>query len=213
MPVSGSFFKYITLMQIGDTPAQIKSRSPLAVVREWTEMIKLEHTVFALPFALSGLILAAPELPSFSTVFFTILAFVGARSAAMTLNRLIDSRIDAANPRTKDRAIPAGRIKPGLALVFAVLSFGLMLFAASKLPPICLMLSPIAVFWQLLLFHKTLHLALSHSFGHCPGRSGAGWMGGRGWIHNRYCTLAIGSSCHNLGGRIRYHLRLSRLQF
>jgi 4-hydroxybenzoate polyprenyltransferase len=131
MPVQGSFFKYITLMHSQNTPAQIKSRSPLAVVREWTEMIKLEHTVFALPFALSGLILAS----------------VGARSAAMTLNRVIDAGIDSKNPRTKDRAIAAGRIKPAVALFFAVLSFGLMLFAASKLPLICLQLSPIAVVW------------------------------------------------------------------
>src|SRR3984885_16003245 len=134
-------------MQTGNTPAQIKSRSPLAVIGEWTEMIKLEHTVFALPFALSGLILASPQLPSLSTVFFTILAFIGARSAAMTLNRVIDAGIDRANPRTKDRAIPAGRIKPGLALLFAGASFALMLYSACKLPAICLQLSPIAVIW------------------------------------------------------------------
>jgi len=184
MPVSGSFFKYITLMQIGDTPAQIKARSPLTVVREWTEMIKLEHTVFALPFALSGLILAAPQLPGLSTVFFTILAFVGARSAAMTLNRLIDSRIDAANPRTSDRAIAAGRIKPGTALFFAILSFALMLFAASHLPPICLMLSPIAVFWLSFYsytkrFTWLCHIVLGIALG---GAALGGWVAAAGSI-------------------------------
>jgi len=184
MPVYGSFFKYITLMQIGDTPAQIKSSSPLTTVREWTEMIKLEHTVFALPFALSGLILAAPQLPSVSTVAFTILAFVGARSAAMTLNRLIDSRIDAANPRTSDRAIAAGRIKPSTALFFAILSFALMLFAASKLPPICLMLSPIAVFWLSFYsytkrFTWLCHIVLGIALG---GAALGGWVAAAGTI-------------------------------
>ena len=91
-----------------------------STVREWTEMIKLEHTVFALPFALSGLILAAPGLPTFAVFFWTILAFAGARAAAMTLNRIIDSKIDKLNPRTAERAIPAGRIPIGYAMAAAV---------------------------------------------------------------------------------------------
>jgi 4-hydroxybenzoate polyprenyltransferase len=76
----------------------VKSNLP-TTIREWAEMIKFEHTVFALPFALSGLILAAPGLPPASVFFWTILAFAGARAAAMTLNRLIDSKIDALNPQ------------------------------------------------------------------------------------------------------------------
>lgn len=110
-------------------------------------MIKLEHTVFALPFALSGLILASATLPGWDVVFWTILAFTGARAGAMTLNRLIDAKIDARNPRTEMRAIPKGRIKPVHAAIFAVVSFLIMLFAASHLPPLCLYLSPIALFW------------------------------------------------------------------
>jgi 4-hydroxybenzoate polyprenyltransferase len=110
-------------------------------------MIKIEHTVFALPFALSGLVLAMPKLPAPLTVVFTILAFAGARAAAMTLNRLIDSEIDARNPRTSERAIPAGRIKKSHAILGSVLSFAVMLGAASQLPLICLQLSPIAIFW------------------------------------------------------------------
>jgi 4-hydroxybenzoate polyprenyltransferase len=184
MPVYDLFFKYITLMQIGNTPAQIKSRSPLAVIGEWTEMIKLEHTVFALPFALSGLILASPQLPGLSTVFFTILAFIGARSAAMTLNRVIDAGIDRANPRTKDRAIPAGRIKPGLALFFAVASFALMLYAASNLPILCLQLSPIAVFWlSFYSFTKRFtwlcHIVLGIALG---GAALGGWVAAAGCL-------------------------------
>lgn len=136
----------------GETAAPLnappdKPQGIFATIKEWAEMIKIEHTVFALPFALSGMILGAKNIPEPMTWFWTILAFAGARSAAMTLNRLIDAGIDAMNPRTSMRSIPAGKISPGLALVFAIASFGLMIFAATKLPPLCLMLSPIAVFW------------------------------------------------------------------
>ena len=123
------------------------NQTPSLSIREWAEMIKIEHTVFALPFALSGLILAMPKLPEPLTVVYTVLAFAGARAAAMTLNRLIDSEIDARNPRTSERAIPAGRIKKSHALFGAILSFAIMLGAASQLPLICLQLSPIAIFW------------------------------------------------------------------
>lgn len=117
----------------------------MRTAREWAEMIKLEHTVFALPFALSGLLLSVSTLPAWSVVGWTFLAFTGARAAAMTLNRVIDAEIDRKNPRTSMRQIPAGKISRAQALSFAVASFALMLFAASKLPAICLLLSPIAV--------------------------------------------------------------------
>ena len=121
--------------------------SILTTIREWAEMIKIEHTVFALPFALSGLILALPGWPHLSTCFWTIVAFAGARSAAMTLNRLIDAEIDARNPRTAGRAIPAGKISRTQAWLLAVASFGVMILAAGMLPKLCLYLSPIAVAW------------------------------------------------------------------
>lgn len=124
-----------------------KTNMYLSACKEWAEMIKVEHTVFALPFALSGLILAGPGLPAMPTVFWTIVAFIGARSAAMTWNRLIDSDIDEKNPRTAQRALPAGRITKMQAAILSIASSLLMIFAASKLPPICLWLSPIAVFW------------------------------------------------------------------
>lgn len=125
-------------------PARAKA---ITTAREWAEMIKIEHTVFALPFALSGLLLGAPHLPSPLVVLYTVIAFAGARSAAMTLNRVIDARIDSRNPRTAARAIPAGRISPTQAMLFAIGSFAVMLLAASQLPPICLWLSPIAIIW------------------------------------------------------------------
>src|SRR4029077_9161984 len=84
------------------------------------EMIKFEHTLFALPFAFLGMILAAEGWPSWRRVFWIVVAMVGARSAAMGWNRLVDREIDAANPRTARRALPAGLISPaGGALVSA----------------------------------------------------------------------------------------------
>lgn len=147
-------------------------------------MIKIEHTVFALPFALSGMLLAIPTLPTFHTVFFTVLAFAGARSAAMTLNRLIDAQIDARNPRTSMRSIPAGRINQAQALAFTVVSFAVMLFAASKLPPICLWLSPIAIFWlSFYSFTKRFtwmcHMVLGIALG---GAALGGWVASSGTL-------------------------------
>jgi 4-hydroxybenzoate polyprenyltransferase len=147
--------------------------------KEWLAMIKIEHTVFALPFALLSLILGAmPGWPSFATTIWTVLAFAGARSAAMTLNRLIDAEIDATNPRTYDRAIPRGRISKKQALILAVLSFALMLFAAAKLPPLCLALSPIAVIWLSIYsytkrFTWLCHFMLGASLG---GAALGGWI-------------------------------------
>lgn len=154
------------------------------MLREWSEMIKIEHTVFALPFAMSGLVLASKTLPSLSTVLWTILAFGGARAAAMTLNRLIDANIDALNPRTSDRAVAAGRISRWQAAIFAAGSFALMLFAAGQLPPICLWLSPIAIFWLSFYsytkrFTWLCHLVLGIALG---GAALGGWVAASGQI-------------------------------
>ena len=152
---------------------------------EWAEMIKIEHTVFALPFALSGMVLAGTQLPGWQVVFFIILAFAGARSAAMTLNRIIDAKIDLRNPRTTSRAIPAGRISTTQAYVLAVASFALMLYAASNLPPICLQLSPIAIFWLSFYsytkrFTWACHLALGVALG---GAALGGWVAAGGQLN------------------------------
>lgn len=154
----------------------------MAVFGNWAEMIKIEHTIFALPFALSGMVLAPGQLPSSTVVVWTVLAFAGARAAAMTLNRLIDAEIDARNPRTSARAIPAGRIKKGQALVFTLLSFALMIFAASRLPPLCLWLSPLAVLWLSFYsytkrFTWACHLVLGIALG---GAAIAGWIAASG---------------------------------
>ncbi|MCC6347040.1 MAG: UbiA family prenyltransferase [Nitrospirales bacterium] len=108
-------------------------------------MIKITHSVFALPFAFTGAILAASGAPSPEKLFWIAVAMVGARSGAMGLNRIIDRKIDAENPRTADREIPAGAIRVRDAALFTALSFAVLLFAASMLNPLCLALSPLAL--------------------------------------------------------------------
>jgi 4-hydroxybenzoate polyprenyltransferase len=123
------------------------NRNPFVKILQWCELIKLEHTVFALPFAMVGLISATANLPKISVVIAVIVAFTGARAAAMSLNRLIDAKIDGKNLRTQDRLIPKGLINKWAAFLFAVLSFVVMMVAASFLPPLCLKLSPVAIVW------------------------------------------------------------------
>jgi 4-hydroxybenzoate polyprenyltransferase len=119
--------------------------SVLARLRVVLEMIKFEHTLFALPFALTGMVLAARGWPAARVVFWIVAAMVGARSAAMGFNRLVDRTIDAANPRTAARALPAGLVTPGFVAVFVVASLALLVLAAWRLNPLCLALSPLAV--------------------------------------------------------------------
>ncbi len=111
----------------------------------YLRMIKFSHSVFALPFAFTGAILAASGLPSLNQLLWITLAMVGARSGAMGLNRIIDRKIDASNPRTANREIPSGKIMVRDAVIFTLISFTLLVFAAYKLNPLCLKLSPAAI--------------------------------------------------------------------
>lgn len=126
------------------------------------EMIKFSHTVFALPFALSGALLAIRSLPSGRQLLFIILAMVGARTAAMAMNRLIDADIDAKNPRTAGRAIPAGLLSKGAVFGAILLSVALLLWSAAMLNPLCLTLSPIALFFLVLYSYCKRFTALAH---------------------------------------------------
>ncbi len=111
----------------------------------YLRMIRFSHSIFALPFAFTAAVIAASGIPGFGMIFWIAVAMVGARSGAMGLNRIIDSRIDAENPRTAGREIPRGVIRAGEAWIFVVLSFGVMVLAASRLNPLCLKLSPVAI--------------------------------------------------------------------
>jgi len=109
------------------------------------EMIKIEHTLFALPFAFLGMMLAAGGWPSWGTVLWIVVAMVGARSAAMGFNRLVDRHIDAANPRTAGRALPAGQVSPGWVAGFVVASAALLVVAGWQLNPLTLACAPVAL--------------------------------------------------------------------
>ena len=108
-------------------------------------MIKFEHTLFALPFAFLGMLLAAEGLPAATTVFWIVVAMVGARSAAMGFNRLADRHLDAQNPRTASRALPAGEVTPAAVAVFVAASSALLVLAAWRLNPLAFKLSPVAL--------------------------------------------------------------------
>ena len=109
------------------------------------EMIKIEHTLFALPFAAMGALLAARGLPDMRTLFWILVAMVGARSAAMAFNRLVDRDYDAKNPRTANRAIPAGLISVGFVKGFTLAASLLLVLAAWQLNSLALWLSPVAL--------------------------------------------------------------------
>ena len=109
------------------------------------EMIKFQHTVFALPFAVVGALLAADGVPEWSTLAWILLACVFARTAAMSFNRWADAALDARNPRTADRAIPAGRLSPGFVLAFAAAASVLFVASAAMLNPLAFALSPVAL--------------------------------------------------------------------
>lgn len=109
------------------------------------EMIKFEHTLFALPFAFIGALLAQRVIPTGHNILWLTLAMVGARTAAMSLNRVVDRHIDARNPRTAKRALPQGLLKVSEVWLYTLLSFGLLALAAYNLQPLAFKLFPVAV--------------------------------------------------------------------
>jgi len=111
-------------------------------IRTFLEMVKFSHTIFALPFALMAALLAADGLPSIWKIFWIIIAMAGARTGAMGANRLLDARFDALNPRTKDRALPAGLIETKHALCLTIASYLIFIFAAAMLNSFCFHLAP-----------------------------------------------------------------------
>ncbi len=143
-------------------------KSAIERLRTTLEMIKIEHTLFALPFALLGATLAAREMHSQPIGFWIMkllwitLAMVGARSAAMTFNRIADARIDAANPRTATRALPAGRLDLRFAWMFTIAASLLFVLAASQLNRLTLFLSPVALGSVFLYSYTKRFTLLSH---------------------------------------------------
>src|SRR5215467_11750399 len=155
------------------------------------EMIKWEHSIFALPFALCGAMLAAGGWPSVHQLLWIIVAMVAARSAAMAFNRWADAAIDAANPRTSARALPAGHLSPAFVVSFVVVSSAVFVLAASQLNRLSLLLSPVALA-VLLLYSYTKrvtrwsHLVLGFALGIAPT---AAWIAVRGSLDPRILLL------------------------
>ena len=131
-------------------------------LRTTLEMIKFEHTLFALPFAFLGAVLAADGLPTWWQIAWITAAMVGARSAAMTFNRIIDVDVDAANPRTANRELPSGKLSPGFAWAFLFVSIALFLIAAYSLNWLTFALSPVALISVLGYSYAKRLTALSH---------------------------------------------------
>jgi len=128
------------------------------------EMIKFEHTVFALPFALTAAFVAAHGIPHWRTLGWILVAMVGARSAAMAFNRIADSRFDALNPRTKNRAIPAGQLTNAQVALFTIVAAALLVVAAWQLNPLAFKLSPLALLIVLGYSLTKRFTAFSHAF-------------------------------------------------
>jgi len=154
-------------------------------------MIKWEHSVFALPFALCGAMLAAGGLPTLHQVVWIIVAMVAARSAAMAFNRLADASIDAANPRTSARALPTGQLTPAFVATFVVVSSVVFIAAAAELNRLALGLSPVALAVLLLYsytkrFTRWSHLVLGFALGIAPS---AAWIAVRGSLDPRILLL------------------------
>jgi 4-hydroxybenzoate polyprenyltransferase len=160
-------------------------------LRVTLEMIKWEHSVFALPFALCGAMLAAGGLPTAHQVAWIVVAMVAARSAAMAFNRLADASIDAANPRTSARALPAGQLTPVFVATFVVISSLVFMVAAAELNRLALWLSPVALAVLLLYsytkrFTRWSHLVLGFALGIAPS---AAWIAVRGSLDPRILLL------------------------
>jgi 4-hydroxybenzoate polyprenyltransferase len=157
----------------------------LAKIAVFLEMIKFSHTLFALPFALTGALLAARGIPAAGQIGWIVVAMVGARTAAMAMNRLFDAEIDARNPRTATRAIPAGLIGKGTVSGFIVTSLLLLLYAAWQLNPLCLKLAPVAIFFLALYSFCKRFTALAHIvLGICLAAAPVGaWIAIRGDVN------------------------------
>ena len=160
-------------------------------LRVTLEMIKWEHSIFALPFALCGAMLAAGGVPAWHQFAWIIVAMISARSAAMAFNRVADAAIDAANPRTQTRALPTGTLTPSFVTTFVVISCAVFVLAASQLNHLTLILSPLALAIVLLYsytkrFTRWSHLVLGFALGIAPA---AAWIAVRASLDPRILLL------------------------
>ncbi len=161
---------------------------------EILDMIKVGHSVLALPFAFMGAMLAARGWPDWRTCLLILVAMVAARSAAMAFNRLADASLDALNPRTANRSLPQGRLQRGAVLIFVVVNGLIFIWAASRLNRVCLALSPFALVVILgysltKRFTSATHFILGLGLGLAPV---GGWLAVRGDLSMQ--VLVLGGS-------------------
>jgi len=195
--------------------AQTQTVAPLVGfldrLRRTLDMIKFEHSIFAMPFALTGALLAWREMqfqvssPTMKLLFIVI-AMVGARSAAMTFNRILDAQIDARNPRTAMRHIPSGQLSLRFAWGFLIASSTVFFLASGALNPLCLLLSPVAL--GIILFYSYTkrftsfaHLVLGLSLGIAPS---AAWIAVTGALDYRIGLLSLAVMLWTAGFDIIY---------
>jgi 4-hydroxybenzoate polyprenyltransferase len=177
-------------------------------INYYRRLVALEHTVFALPFALSALVLACPvgQWPSGATVGWVVLGMLGGRTYAMGLNRLADATIDAKNPRTAQREIPAGLVSRAEAVALTLAALALLVLAAWQLPPLCLQLLPLAVAVLTLYsytkrFTSLCHWVLGVALG---GSAVAGWVAQTGCLEPPALWLGLAVCCWVSGFDVIY---------
>lgn len=163
----------------------------LTQTRTTLEMIKWEHSIFALPFALTATILAANGMPTVRALLWILLAMVAARSAAMAFNRWADADLDAANPRTSTRAIPAGLLSRQFVLGFTILMAALFFVAAAQLNRLTLLMSPLVLvvlfgYSYMKRLSRWSHIVLGFALGIAPS---AAWIAIRGSLDVRILVL------------------------
>ncbi|MEO8726515.1 MAG: UbiA-like polyprenyltransferase [Acidobacteriaceae bacterium] len=169
----------------------VKNAGALRSTGTTLEMIKWEHSIFALPFALCGALLAAQGLPTGRQIFWIVVCMISARTAAMAFNRLVDAKIDAANERTKMRAIPAGALSARFVGVFTAIAAAAFVLGAAELNRLTLWLSPLALvvlfgYSYTKRFTRWSHLVLGFALGIAP--AGA-WIAVRGSLDPRILLL------------------------
>jgi len=195
--------------KLGESAAQNEfrvSRFAFRPLLTTLRMIRFEHSVFALPFALLGALLAAGGWPTGWQLFWIVVAMVGGRSAAMAFNRIADIRYDRENPRTAARELPTGKLSVGFAWTFTLVSAALLVLAAWQLNPLALKLSPAVLVILLLYSYTKRFTTLTHwVLGACLGMAPAGaWIAVRGTLDWAILPLALAVVCWVAGFDIIY---------
>ncbi len=185
------------------------AKSLFGRIKDLLEMIKFSHTIFALPFALTALLLASGKMPEGRVLLWVVVAMAGARTSAMAMNRIADRHIDAKNPRTASRHIPAGKVTLWDAWALTVGGAAALIFAAWMLNPLCFYLSPVALGAVYLYPYLKRFTSFCHYFlGICLAGAPLGaWMAARGDLDPKILPLALAVVVWVAGFDILYALQ------